>query len=64
MLVLTRGAQQAVVIGNGDNLITVKVTEIRGGRIRLAIDAPLEVAIRRGELLNAHDATQAVATTR
>jgi len=64
MLVLTRGAQQAVVIGNGDNLITVKVTEIRGGRIRLAIDAPLEVAIRRGELLNAHDATQAVAATR
>ena len=64
MLVLTRGTQQAVVIDNGDNPITVKVTEIRGGRIRLAIEAPRDVAIRRGELLTAHDTAPAAVATR
>lgn len=61
MLVLTRHAQQAIIIGNGDNPITVRVTEIRGGRIRLAIDAPREVAIRRGELVLGDEASQDVA---
>jgi len=64
MLVLTRGTEQAVVIGTGENQITVKVTEIRGGRIRIAIDAPRDVAISRGELLVGHDGAQAVAAAR
>ncbi len=52
MLVLTRQKHQTIVIG-GETPITVTVTEIRGGRIRLAIDAPREIEIRRGELAEA-----------
>ena len=50
MLVLTRGLKQQIVIG--DQLITVTVLEVKGGRVRLGIDAPPEVAVRRKELLD------------
>ena len=63
MLVLSRSTQQAVVIGSGENRITVMVTEIRGGRIRVAIDAPREVSICRGELVDGHDCAQVTAAT-
>lgn len=49
MLVLTRHAQQAIVIGHGDQPIAVRVASVRGGRIRIAIDAPRDIDIRRGE---------------
>ena len=49
MLVLTRGLKQQIVIG--DQQITVTVLEVKGGRVRLGIDAPPEVVIRRMELL-------------
>ena len=38
MLVLTRGLKQQIVIG--DQRITVTVLEVKGGRVRLGIDAP------------------------
>lgn len=47
MLVLSRKQNEQIVIG--DNIV-VKVVDIRGGRIRLGIDAPPEVSIRREEL--------------
>ena len=50
MLVLTRGLKQQIVIG--DQLITVTVLEVKGGRVRLGIDAPPEIAVRRKELLD------------
>ena len=53
MLVLTRGLKQQIVIG--DQQITVTVLEVKGGRVRLGIEAPPEVAVRRKELV---DATQ------
>jgi len=49
MLVLTRGLKQQIVIG--DQQITVTVLEVKGGRVRLGIEAPPEVAVRRKELL-------------
>lgn len=48
MLVLTRKTQQCIVIG--EEQITVKILEIRGGRVRLGIDAPTDVTIRRAEV--------------
>ncbi len=48
MLVLTRGLKQQVVIDGG--LVTVTVLEIHGGRVRLGIEAPTEVLVRRKEL--------------
>jgi carbon storage regulator CsrA len=48
MLVLSRKPGEKVVIGND---ITLTVVEVRGNRVRLAIDAPDQVRILRGELV-------------
>ncbi len=48
MLVLTRKLNEKVVI---NDTITVTVVEIRGDRVRIGISAPLDVAVRREELL-------------
>lgn len=50
MLVLTRGLKQQIVIG--DQRITVTVLEVKGGRVRLGIEAPPDVTVRRKELLD------------
>lgn len=47
MLVLSRKVGEAVCVGPG---VTVRVMETRGGRVRLAIEAPAEVRILRAEL--------------
>jgi carbon storage regulator len=47
MLVLSRKEGQRLVIGDR---VVVKVLEVTGGRIRLGIEAPREVSIRRAEL--------------
>jgi carbon storage regulator len=47
MLVLSRKPGEQVVLGNG---ITLTVVEVRGGRVRLAFDAPDPVRILRAEL--------------
>ena len=47
MLVLSRKQGEKICIGNG---ITVIVNRIVGGRVTLAIDAPQDVKILRGEL--------------
>lgn len=46
MLVLSRKSGQSIVIG--DN-ITIKVTEIRGGKMKIGIDAPKGVPVTRPE---------------
>lgn len=50
MLILQRRKGEAVQIGD---TITVTVTEIGTDRVRLAIDAPREMSIKRTELLEA-----------
>jgi carbon storage regulator len=47
MLVLSRKAGERIVIGDR---ITVVVSRINGGRVTLAIQAPEQVKIIRGEL--------------
>jgi len=47
MLVLTRKQNEAIVI---DQRITVRLLRVQGNRIRIGIEAPEHVAIRRGEL--------------
>ena len=47
MLVLSRKPGEQVVLGND---ITLTVVEVRGGRVRLAFDAPDHVRILRAEL--------------
>lgn len=49
MLVLTRGLKQKIEIG--ERLVTVTVLEVKGGRVRLGIEAPGDITIRRQELI-------------
>jgi len=47
MLVLSRRNGESIVIGTE---ITVTVVEIRGGQIRLGIEAPKKIPVRREEV--------------
>ena len=47
MLVLSRRDGEEIVIGDD---IVVKVLSIDGGRVRVGIEAPMSVQIRRSEL--------------
>ena len=53
MLVLSRKESESIVIG-GD--IVVTVIDIRGGKVRLGIEAPKEVPVNRREI---HEAIRA-----
>lgn len=47
MLVLSRKQGESIVI---DGRITIKVLEVKGNRIRLGMEAPADVPIRRTEI--------------
>ncbi|MGI9429776.1 MAG: carbon storage regulator CsrA [Bythopirellula sp.] len=47
MLVLSRKTNETINIGDD---ITVTVLSVRGGKVRLGLDAPQEVPIMRSEL--------------
>jgi len=47
MLVLTRKRKQTIQIGED---IVITVQQIKGNAVRIGIDAPRSLAIRRGEL--------------
>jgi carbon storage regulator len=49
MLVLTRRQGESLVIG--DNHVTVTILDIHGERVKLSIDAPMEVKVMRKEVL-------------
>lgn len=55
MLVLTRKEGEYVQIG--DN-IRVWVSQVRGCRVRIAIDAPQEMRIQRSEFVAADDSSK------
>ncbi|MGH3444829.1 MAG: carbon storage regulator CsrA [Nocardioidaceae bacterium] len=48
MLVLSRRIGESIVIGDD---VVVTVLEIRGDVVRVGVDAPREVQVRRAELL-------------
>jgi carbon storage regulator len=48
MLVLSRKKDEAIRIGDE---ITIKVIALKGGGVRLGIDAPINISIVRSELL-------------
>lgn len=47
MLVLTRKSGESIVIGEE---VVITVLEIRGGQVRLGVEAPREVTIHRSEV--------------
>lgn len=50
MLVLTRGREESIVLGDD---IVVTIVDIRGDKVRLGIDAPRETVILRKEVYDA-----------
>jgi carbon storage regulator len=56
MLVLTRKVGEKIHIGDG---ITVTVLDVKGARVRIGIDAPGDIRIVRGELLEFAEAGSA-----
>jgi carbon storage regulator len=48
MLVLSRKESQRVQVGDS---IVLTIVRVNGDRVRLGIEAPAEVQVRRGELL-------------
>lgn len=47
MLVLTRETDQSIMIGND---IEIVVVAVRGGKVRLGINAPRDVPVHRKEI--------------
>lgn len=47
MLVLTRKSGESIVIGDE---VVITVLEVRGGQVRLGVEAPREVTIHRSEV--------------
>lgn len=47
MLVLSRSIDQSIVIGGN---IVITVVDIRGGNVRIGIEAPREVSVHRKEV--------------
>jgi len=52
MLVLSRKTNEAIIV---DNKIRIVVTEIRGDKVRIGIEAPNDVSIHREEIQKAID---------
>ena len=50
MLVLTRKPRQQIMIGDD---IVINVVDVKGDNVRIAIEAPREVKIYRGEIYRA-----------
>lgn len=50
MLVLSRRKDETIMIG-GD--IEVSIVDIRGGKVRLAVNAPEEIPVHRREVFDA-----------
>lgn len=51
MLCLKRKNGQAIVIGSGSAAVRIVVDQAAGGQCQLAIEAPRDVPVCRGELL-------------
>ena len=52
MLVITRDVQESFMVGDD---VRVIIVGIRGGKVRIGIEAPKEVPIVRSELLERDD---------
>jgi carbon storage regulator len=50
MLVLSRKTGETIQVAGQTGEIRITVVQIRGGRVRLSIDAPREVRVMRSEL--------------
>lgn len=59
MLVLSRITGEDIRIGDD---ITIRVVSVRGERVRIGVDAPKDVRVHRGEIYEAIEKANAVAS--
>jgi carbon storage regulator len=52
MLIITRKVNEGIIIGEGENRITILLNDIRGRRASIGIEAPKEIRIYREEILD------------
>ncbi|MCH8043353.1 MAG: carbon storage regulator CsrA [Planctomycetes bacterium] len=50
MLVLSRRCGERLVAIMGGEIVTITILKIKGGQVRIGIEAPKEVAVHREEL--------------
>ena len=50
MLVLSRQRDESIIIGDD---VVVTVVDVRGDKVRLGIDAPIEISVHRREVYEA-----------
>jgi carbon storage regulator len=50
MLVLSRKRNESIIIGDD---ITITVVDIRGDKVRLGVEAPIEISVHRQEVYEA-----------
>ena len=60
MLVLTRRANQSIMIGSE---VVVTVLEVRGDQVRIGIDAPRSVSVHREEVFRELEAANRAAAS-
>ena len=60
MLVLTRRANQSIMIGSD---VVVTVLEVRGDQVRIGIDAPRSVSVHREEVFRELEAANRAAAS-
>lgn len=52
MLILTRRVGEAVLVGEGDNAVTLTVLGVKGNQVRVGVAAPKAIKVLREELLD------------
>ena len=50
MLVLTRNVGETIVIGEGQNEIRVTIGGVKGGQVKVAVEAPRHIEVDRLEI--------------
>lgn len=49
-LVLTRNVGTTIIIGEGPNEVRVTVAHVKGGQVKLLVDAPKHIEVDREEI--------------
>ncbi len=50
MLILTRRVSETLVIGEGENVVTVTVLGVKGNQVRIGVEAPKHIPVHREEV--------------
>lgn len=50
MLVLSRRKDEEIIIGEGENQVSVMIIDVLGDKVRLGINAPKDIPVHRKEV--------------